>query len=440
MIPVDENIKEQFCKVIAYSQGEYFASPNDVNPADIFQRWADDKEFFYHAFGEQLIYEVPETVRFELSQQDKENRFNEFLNYINEYDVYGDLINFLLENKDGFYTNTVLHDFQPSWQNDIIKKGSKLVRAFKYFVSGYDLNNFQTRASRLIQEEKAEGKLCFSIHPLDYLSISETSFNWRSCHALDGDYRSGNLNYMADKSTVVCYLKSEHDEQLPNFPFCWNSKKWRVLLFFSEDMSLVFAGRQYPFSNEVGLKIILENLNNLMYPTHNGKAKYINWKRNYIKTINPESLYPRALNYSYFEVCGNLYPMEEIVVNGKKTNHYNDLYNSTYYHNPYYSYLYWKDYTDEFWENAAFPYAGDALKQKGEYTPKAIKIGRQVKCLHCNNNVVIESSRMVCDDCDNLTTCQECGSVISVSDAFYIDGYSFCKHCFEKICEELEDG
>ena len=28
----------------------------------------------------------------------------------------------------------------------------------------------------------------------DYLSLSENAFNWRSCHALDGEYRAGNLS------------------------------------------------------------------------------------------------------------------------------------------------------------------------------------------------------------------------------------------------------
>ena len=73
------------------------------------------------------------------------------------------------------------------------------------------------------------------MHPLDYLSLSENTYNWRSCHSLDGEYRAGNLSYMMDKSTVICYLKSNDDVILSNFgpEVKWNSKKWRVLLYFS---------------------------------------------------------------------------------------------------------------------------------------------------------------------------------------------------------------
>ena len=41
---------------------------------------------------------------------------------------------------------------------------------------------------------------------------------------------------MVDSSTFMCYIKSNDDEILPNFPDTvpWNSKKWRMLLFFSD--------------------------------------------------------------------------------------------------------------------------------------------------------------------------------------------------------------
>ena len=111
------------------------------------------------------------------------------------------------------------------------------------------VKRLQTQASMIIQENKVIGKLCFSVHPLDYLSISETTYNWRSCHALDGEYRAGNLSYMLDDSTIICYLKSNKETKLPNFPddVLWNSKKWRLLLHFSENLDVCFSGRQYPF-------------------------------------------------------------------------------------------------------------------------------------------------------------------------------------------------
>ena len=109
-----------------------------------------------------------------------------------------------------------------------------------------------------IQENKVTGTLCFSVHPLDFLSSSENNYNWRSCHALDGEYRAGNLSYMLDKSTIICYLKGAEKVKLPLFPeyIPWNNKKWRVLLHFSENWDIIFAGRQYPFESEEGIEIV----------------------------------------------------------------------------------------------------------------------------------------------------------------------------------------
>ena len=74
-----------------------------------------------------------------------------------------------------------------------------------------------------------------SIDPYDFLSISDNNHNWSSCHNLfDGEYRVGNLNYMADSVTMVGYYCSNDlfDEELEAFGNIktWNSKKWRVLI------------------------------------------------------------------------------------------------------------------------------------------------------------------------------------------------------------------
>ena len=111
--------------------------------------------------------------------------------------------------------------------------GMKLLRAFKFFISDPDvLRDLQDKASMILQETKLSGYFYVSIHPLDYLSQSETTYNWRSCHALDGEYRAGTLSYMQDNVSLVCYIASDEKKQLPRFPaeVPWYSKKWRMML------------------------------------------------------------------------------------------------------------------------------------------------------------------------------------------------------------------
>jgi hypothetical protein len=63
-----------------------------------------------------------------------------------------------------------------------------------------------------LQQNKITGRLCFSVHPLDFLSMSENNCGWRSCQALDGDFRAAALAYMIDSSTVVAYIEEEDTE------------------------------------------------------------------------------------------------------------------------------------------------------------------------------------------------------------------------------------
>ena len=166
-----------------------------------------------------------------------------------DYDYpLADLISFVQLNYDSFFDNLVSVGYTTA-DGTKIKPGMKLSKAFKFFVDDEDiLDNIQTLASRIIQNNVLSGELCVSVHPLDFLSSSENSYNWRSCHSLNGEYRSGNLSYMVDSTTFIAYIKGKDKHVLPNFPndVKWNSKKWRTLFFTSENFEVLFAGRQYP--------------------------------------------------------------------------------------------------------------------------------------------------------------------------------------------------
>jgi hypothetical protein len=57
----------------------------------------------------------------------------------------------------------------------------------------------------------------------------------------------------------MVYLKGGDDQKLNGFGnVLWNSKKWRMLLHPNDDDSIMFAGRQYPFSSKSGIDKVLE--------------------------------------------------------------------------------------------------------------------------------------------------------------------------------------
>ena len=435
-----EKIKEDFIKVIQHSQ-----SIEEPKVDLLFQNWQINKANIIEAFGGKLIYEIDEPVSFELSEQGKEQKLNAFIDHCASIGL-DDLSEFLWTEKEGFYQNKCLHD------GFGVKKGTKLIKAFKNFVDNpVMLRKIQDEASLLIQENVVTGKLCFSVHPLDYLSISENTYNWRSCHALDGEYRAGNLSYMMDSSTIICYLKGEEEVQLPRFPkdVLWNNKKWRVLLYLSNDWKMIFAGKPYPFSTEAGMNILIDYFNydpDDIYRKPKAKlrhryknAEWVNWTDYKIATPYIEDI-RFDMESRYVPLNGGLLSIDELVKDADGSKHFNDvLYSSSY------DFVYTFIAETGWWGEKRYPI--------NDYNSTRFHIGYHTHCLHCGTEETMESgaASMMCYDCERdygksenhrLTFCHECGCRLVTDDANFVDGELYCDDCFERIgakCEECDE-
>ena len=425
-----EDIKEQFRQVIIHSQGI-----PDPKVDNLFNAWEKSKKKFIDRFGG-LIYEWPIPVEFTLDPKEKRSRAMDFANQVHDNFNNPVLAEFIDENLDSFFENKVTKVAKGS----IIPEGMKLVKAFKYFEHNKKtLRSIQDMASQLIQENKIKGTLCFSVHPLDFLSSSENTYNWRSCHSLDGEYRAGNLSYMIDNSTVIVYLKGADNVHLNKFgnKVKWNSKKWRMLLHIREDDELMFAGRQYPFNSKTGMDIVLNIYNNLIasdtafnHPFY-GVNKYVKWKNDYVDSYTPtdgledEVVY---LNESYTVINGFLYSMSFLMKEGINAKNYNDVLHSTCYMHPYYTYL------------KSSVYGGRMAVGKAP-----IIVGEEVYCLHCGDEIINNSETMRCDKCelyygyeenDVYGSCDCCGARIYIDDAYFVSGSGeyVCEHCYDTEC------
>ena len=316
-------IKEQVKKVITYSQ-----NIEEPKVDWLINSWFKAKADFITMFSG-LIYEGPQ-LTFKLSESDRLKEFCEFCQYIeNQYDNK-DLNDFIYLNRDGFYDNKTQCDFR--YNGKKIPKGMKILKALKYFdLPKNALNDIQSKASQLIQENSITGTLCFSVHPLDYLSVSENTYNWASCHSLDGDYRAGNLSYMLDSSTIVCYLRGANNVKLPLFPddVPWNSKKWRVLLFFSDKQDIIFAGRQYPFTSNNGLDEVRKNL--LPFLKLSKRESYCDWTDPVIKSIPDSYGHDYDLLNPYILIRGSMYNLYDEIEEPDNPLHFNDLLRSSFY-------------------------------------------------------------------------------------------------------------
>ena len=407
-----EDIKEQFKKVIQYSQGI-----KEPKVDKLFDTWYKAKrEIINEILGGQLIYQFPTVVEFTLSDEMKRSRAMEFSDFVYDSFENVELSRFLDLNLDSFFDNKVIDSGDTN-----IPKGMKLIKAFKYFEKNpTKLCVIQNMASNLVQENKIRGYLCLSVHPLDFLSSSENNHQWRSCHSLDGDYRAGNLSYMTDKSTFMAYLKAENGDVILNGfgpEVKWNSKKWRMLLHMSEQNNLIFAGRQYPFSSKVGMDMVLQMIKETETCDW---LQWHDWSDDYIKEVKTYQNSSFSLMERYLYLNNGVVPLKQIVKKGKNSLNYNDLLDSSVYRYPYYTI-------------------------KSFAVPNEVTLGGLVYCLECEKELITMEGTMRCVDCelefgteinDEIRLCDCCGSRVLYDDITVVEPYGdyVCPQCYETHC------
>ena len=117
------------------------------------------------------------------------------------------------------------------------------------WVDGYE--SFRRLHSLALNQKKMKGTLCLSIHPLDYITMSDNDCGWQSCMQWmeeQGDYRLGTIEMMNSAYCVVAYVESHEDMCLWNSDARWNSKRWRQLLMITPEMLL--GNKQYPYFSD----------------------------------------------------------------------------------------------------------------------------------------------------------------------------------------------
>ena len=424
-----KEIQTKVDRVLSYSQE---IDTSYLNTDKLMSNWMDAKRDIIESFGGDLIYEVG-PMTFTLGKEERAAKITEFISRVER--VYGNssLAWFLYKNAETFFDNLVVNDYiLPTGEK--IPAGMKLLKSFKFFETNEcALKALQTEASMIIQENKIEGVLCFSVHPLDFLSLSENNYNWRSCHALDGEFRSGNLSYMCDKSTFICYLRGKESETfIPRFPddVKWNSKKWRMLLFLSDSWQSMFAGRQYPFITEAGLEAITPHLRKALKQT---ESSWSAWHNDMLTSYNYQNGQDVDGPYDFTRktvIMGQkYYDITDLVEDGKDSKHFNDLLRSSCYV-PFYQWNKKRSLA----RNDKFP------SGVGEH----FLIGSAAPCIACGTANICLTDAMYCEDCamdyasddnENMTTCDCCGNRVWVEDTYQTqDGSWVCDHCAHNEC------
>lgn len=426
MINLD-TITQQVAETLKFSQ-EY---PFDLNCRPLVEQWFRAKKYFIDLFGGNTIVRSSKPVSIHLTHMQKVNKVKSFIQELEDNNVLTDELRvFLTENMDGFFNNKVIAPCQSFG----VQEGNKLSKSFKKFVQNPNTVRWmQDVASRYMQEDKIEGYLYLSVDPIDFLTISENNENWRSCHALDGDYRAGNLSYMVDNSTFIVYLASPKEQILDNIPVKWNSKKWRMLAH-TKWGHCVYLNRQYPYSCDElvnqAAKLIEKYLPGFYTePIECGfKIAHCTNKNFIFETLQ-------------MSLGGRVYDSEDII-DAQDYIGYCDLIDSG-------TYTTIAILNDEEFSSYINDIEHMSLEEETRRFRRifSIKIGEPALCPCCGKEYICQQDSFLCDECialydadeDFFLSCQCCRKKLNSDGAYFLKDNCYCEKCYKEKIKWLED-
>lgn len=265
-----------------------------------------------------------------------------------------------------------------------------------------DFEYFRRKHSLALNQKVLKGDLCLSIHPLDYMTMSDNEEGWDSCMSWreDGEYKQGTVEMMNSPCVVVGYLASDSN----SLEWCdneWNSKKWRSL--FIVDKNFIVNIRSYPYDNDNLVKSAIAEIAKLSgwgeVPVE--KFKYLEDYENHRRTHTPVEIQGRQVAIDFYT---------QAMYNDFGRNHYIAV-------NPH--------NTDDI-INFEYCYSGVS------------------ECMYCGTidescvGQINGEGSLHCMDCCPNIYCDECDERLGGRNDFYIteDGERLCEYCWENCTFE----
>ena len=295
---------------------------------------------------------------------------------------------FVIDPYDGIDKKTGISIGTPDGHKIVLNEGAKPVKMLgklnKAFHISENFEKFRIEVSMLLNVKKISGNLSLSIHPLDYMTMSDNDCNWESCMSWRnfGSYRQGTVEMMNSPYVVVAYLSSETPMRF--FDKEWNNKKWRSLYVVHPDFIGNIKG--YPYQIPELDKIIINKLKEM-----------IAIKFNCVYGDVKEYSYDKYFESEHGPVCLSFF-----------TNYmYNDF-------------------------GALDSHYGCVREDEHAADTVHITYSGPCQCMICGNtNVeILEEGKLICTDCDNSIKCDDCGRALSEDEVYYTHyGTAVCEEC-----------
>lgn len=298
-----------------------------------------------------------------------------------------------------------------------LRNGCKTMRALSKLANAFNIEGFEDFRichSQILNQKTLGGDLTISIHPLDYITMSDNDCDWESCMSWmnEGGYRQGTVEMMNSPTVIVAYLASERP--MPMYVNgenrTWNNKKWRQL--FVVDHGVICGVKDYPYQNAEITCAVLEWLRELA-------KERLGWEYSEIipYSLNKDFQIPEYdYNMSFFLSSNHMYSdwgclekhylmfNPQVIDNLKLYHKYSSCY------------------------EYSIPYSGPS------------------ECMVCGEGEgtvdFYDDSCLTCGDCQSTMACDCCNERVYGDEYYVIDGERYCSYCYEEyiaccaVCEE----
>ena len=402
--------------------------------------WAESKKKLFHLLGGNLIYEVPyvseksdENLNFLIDQLLQKPEFKEISSFLTGCNSKIMTSGYYQLYSSNCYKNNALEcgiEITHKEKDKPLKfqRGTKMLKVLQktleYFGADDELmqmfEKFRIDHSMVFNDKVIRGTLCFSIHPLDFMTMSDNDNGWSSCMSWKnkGCYRQGTVEMMNSNNVVCVYLKNDKH----NYIFdttkenCeWNNKAWRQLFYCTKE--IIVSGKSYPFYNETITKEALKILRELAF--NNWHHSYEFGIEEYKDMIHVGSLYRMENNRMWIRSKSGA-KKQNILFDTRAM--YNDMFNDNHYNS------YWC-VRNRVKKNTIISYSGKApclccgeIINAEPYDPNPGFYEGAYNERYQNNDLVI------CKPCEKNYSCHECDKI--TSDLRSLDSYRLCEKCW----------
>ena len=393
----------------------------------ILRFWERNKEKFYHAFGDQFILRKEVSYERPFNEIEKEIRhlqynsmfINRYRNWIydrydksleeyraaydhsvearRKYDEIMDEKEFCFSLIDSEYIAKSEYEGRsftisntPDESTIKVQHGCKPMRmlgkiAQTFGIEGFE--EFRIAVSQILNQKKISGTFCLSIHPLDFMTMSDNECDWHSCMNWmnGGEFRMGTVEMMNSPIVVVGYLESKSPMSFGRYE--WNNKKWRNLFIVNDD--LITSIKDYPYHNEMFCD------------------QMVNWLRD-------------IFGAAYYNEPVHIFCNDEYIESGDCC--FNMISNAMY-----------NDFGNSAQISCAFAVDGNS-------TGDIIYSG-PAECMNCGGELAAEPgavegindmSDLICDTCADVSHCDWCECRMYGNENRYeVDGYIICEDCYQ---------